>query len=210
LQVQDVERRRIAQDLHDGAAQQVFAVSLSLSRARSKVGDPRLATELQEAESLCREALQQIRTVSYLLHPVLLDEAGLAPALRAYVDGYTARSGIEVTVDAAVLERLPPDVERALFRIVQEALSNVQRHARAARARVRLYREENEVVLSVRDDGRGMPSDSHEARLGVGLVSMRERIHQLGGFFTINSSSSGTEIRAAVPAGPHIWAKSAT
>src|SRR5262249_18605593 len=153
--------------------------------------------------------------VSYLLHPPLLDEVGLGPALRCYVDGYVERSGLAVDLDVAPdVDRLPPDTELAVFRIVQEALTNVARHSRSATARIRLAREKaangQVVVVTIEDAGRGMPGSGTGGALidrkiglrstGVGLSSMRERLHQIGGWLEIDSTVGRTVVRAMIPA----------
>jgi signal transduction histidine kinase len=203
LRAQDEERRRISRDLHDETGQQLYALLLALNRAATHRGRPGMDRLLAECESLAREALQQVRTVSYLLHPPLLDESGLAATLRWYVKGFSERSGILTTARVEAIDRLPAEVERALFRVVQEALTNVRRHARATTARVSLTRTDHEAVLVVRDDGRGLGIRSGRRSRGLGLASMQERIHELGGFLMIRSSGSGTEIRASVPLRAH-------
>jgi len=200
MHVQDEERKRIADDLHDGAAQNVFAAMMGVSRVRKSVTDSRAEQTLAETEELCRDALKQIRTVSYLLHPALLDEAGLVPALNTFLAGFNQRSGITTRLTVPNLGRLSTDVERGIFRVVQEALANVQRHSAATEVEVRLWLSEAELHLSIRDNGRGMKAAEKDHASGVGLGSMRERVHQLCGTLSvISAESGGTEVRVTVP-----------
>jgi PAS domain S-box-containing protein len=208
LQLQDEERRRLGRDLHDSLAQSVLAVNLSLAKAaRSSAShDERTRRALAEARALLQEMSRQIRTLSYLLHPPLLDELGLASALAEYAQGFSERSGITVEVDVpAEFGRLPQELEIALFRTVQESLSNIQRHSGSRTAAIRLHAESSGVILEVSDQGRGVTEASGRnhgasgARLGVGILGMRERMVQLGGKLEIQSSTSGTTVRAMVP-----------
>ncbi len=199
LHVQDSERRRIARELHDGVAQQVFAMSLEIARALGRVEDPEVLRSLEECEALCRTVLQDLRTVSHVLHPPMLDVTGLVPALDWFVRGFAARSGIDVAFRSEGVERLAPETELALFRVVQEALANVQRHSGSPSAQVSLTQGEGEVVLVIRDQGRGIQLGPGSL-VGVGVGGMRERIRQLGGTLRIVGGADGTEIRATVPA----------
>ena len=198
LQVQDSERRRIASVLHDGAAQAVFAGVMGV-RSAQRQAHPASA-ELAESREVLEEALLQLRTLSHLLHPPLLDEAGLGAALRLFLDGVSTRSGLALTLEGAEgLERLPPETEHALFRMVQEALLNVQRHSGAARAQVRLEQDEGGVRVSVCDQGHGFSAAALPMRPTVGLASMRQRLLQVGGSLEVHSGPGGTEVRARVP-----------
>ncbi|WP_242344513.1 GAF domain-containing sensor histidine kinase [Anaeromyxobacter terrae] len=199
LHVQDSERRRIARELHDGVAQQVFAMSLEVARARGRVQDPEVLRSLEECEALCRTVLQDLRTVSHVLHPPMLDVTGLVPALDWFIRGFAARSGIDVVFRSEGVERLAPETELALFRVVQESLANVQRHSGSPSAQVSLSQGEGEVVLVIRDQGRGIQLGPGSL-VGVGVGGMRERIRQLGGTLRIVGGADGTEIRATVPA----------
>jgi signal transduction histidine kinase len=150
-----------------------------------------------------------IRTLSYLLYPPLLDETGLLPALRWYAAGFAERSGIEVALDLpSTFERLPQDVETTLFRVVQEALINIHRHADSPTAWIRLRIDDHRLTLEVEDHGRGMPSNlvarlpTGEGAMGVGVPGMRERLQQLGGTLAIQSSDAGTTVRAEIPRPP--------
>lgn len=202
LRVQDDERRRIARDLHDGPAQQMFALGLELARVRGELGaDHPHHAALAECDQLSRDALRQLRTLSHLLHPPQLDHGGLSAALRSLVDGLAARSGMTVTLECELRERLPTEVEHALYRVAQEALTNVQRHARSGTALVRVTRTQTAIALSVRDFGRGFGGAGGVGQEGVGVSSMRERILELGGVMHITSGADGTELVALVPVG---------
>jgi len=161
---------------------------------------------LTESISLAEQAITEIRTLSYLLHPPLLDEAGLLSALRWYAAGFAERSGIKVDLELPEpFERLPLDTETALFRIVQESLINIHRHAGSATARIRLRRDGETLVLEIEDRGHGIPNTSHERIMngggvvGVGIAGMSERIEQLGGRLEIESGDQGTSVRARLP-----------
>jgi signal transduction histidine kinase len=208
LQLQDEERRRLGRELHDSLAQTVLAVNLNLAQAMQSTepvtGRARLAVE--EARRLLQEMSQEIRTLSYLLHPPLLDELGLVSAIKAYAEGFSERSGIALELNLpADFGRLPQETETALFRIVQESLSNIQRHSESETAHLSLQADCASVCLTVGDRGKGIgagPIDSlgsGGARLGVGILGMRERMTQLGGKLEIDSSPSGTTVRATIP-----------
>lgn len=208
LRLQDEERRRIARELHDTIAQQLAALIMYLSVLQQEQAALSAAAReaLKEALALVEQCSRQTRTFSYLLHPPLLDEAGLLSALRWYADGFSRRSGIAVRLEVpAQLERMPREAETTLFRIVQESLTNVHRHSGSASAEIALSRRGEEIWLEVRDFGRGIPPDTMErlascaAMLGVGIAGMRERIKQLGGRLEIESSSGGTTVRAILP-----------
>jgi two-component system, chemotaxis family, CheB/CheR fusion protein len=197
MEIQDEERRRIARDLHDSTGQKLVGLKLSLSQ---KNADDRIPREQQI--KLVDEILQEIRTVSQLLHPPLLEEAGLVSAIRWLVDGFGARAGIKVRLKVPQnIERLPDTIELALFRVIQEALNNIHRHSGAKSAEIAMDSSNGSLILKVSDGGRGSQSLSREgsAPLGVGILGMRERLSQLGGTLTIDSSSKGTTIRAEVP-----------
>jgi two-component system, NarL family, sensor kinase len=210
LRLQDEERRRIARELHDMTAQNLLAVTLGLAEIEKRSGDfpAELKRALAQCRSLNKQSLQEIRTLSYLLHPPLLDEAGLVSALRWYSDGFSKRSGIEVDLVAARdFGRLPSEVETALFRVVQECLTNIYRHSGSETAHIRLERGEGQVRLVVRDSGRGMGVEAdgegvaEGVGLGVGILGMEQRLRQLGGRLKIKSNGGGTTIIAAVPLG---------
>jgi PAS domain S-box-containing protein len=207
LQLQDEERRRIARELHDGAGQLLAALSMNISaisteESRLSLG---VARNVEESRSLIDQAVSEIRTISYLLHPPLLDEVGLISALNEYVNGFGERSNIRVRLDLpSDLERLPRDVELSIFRIVQECLTNVHRHSGSATATVHLSRGPGEIQLQVSDQGQGINREIQDKFLtgkssGVGLRGMRERIRQLGGRMQIQSSGNGTSVIVVLP-----------
>lgn len=203
--LQDEERRRIARELHDGTAQNLFAISINLTRlSKPSLSGQAEADELiAESQTLVDQSLQEIRTLSYLLHPPLLDEAGLVSALQWFAEGFSKRSGIYVEVFAQAIERLPSEIEMALFRVVQEALTNVRCHSGSEVAKIRLERRNGNVILKISDQGRGLmePGDNSGApiSIGVGISGMRQRIRQLGGTLEILSNTEGTTISARVP-----------
>ena len=160
LRLQDEERRRIARQLHETTAQGLAGLAVNLSIVKSSAADlsPRASACLSESLELAEQCSREIRTLSYLLHPPLVDEAGLAPALRWYTAGFAQRSGIEVHVDVSPeFGRLPSEFELTLYRIVQEALTNIHRHSGSKTARICLERQPNEIVLTVADEGHGFP-----------------------------------------------------
>src|SRR5215510_651426 len=219
LDLQDRERQRIARELHDGTAQNICAIGLNLEYLmKSLVALPaRFQQAFSECKTLCDQSLQEIRTLSYMLHPPLLDKAGLYAALCWYLDGFTKRSGIDVDLVATRdIGRLPPEIEMDLFRVVQECLANVHRHSGSRTAQIWMERQPFQVVLRVEDHGRGMPTkmapgqwtepdESHS--FGVGLCGMRQRLRHLGGHLEIVSSSHGTTVKAIVPLGEQIAAR---
>ena len=209
MRAQDDERRRIAQMLHETTAQDLAALKMLLAGISRTVG-PTLAdaerSSLTESIELADRSMTCVRTLSYLLHPPFLDETGIVSALRWYAEGFAARSGIAVDLDLpSSFERLDQDIETALFRVVQEALMNVHRHAGSSRASIRLRRAEGGLTLEVEDSGRGMPAELLQqlpaggGALGVGVAGMRERLQQLGGTLDIESGDQGTVVRARVP-----------
>ena len=206
LHFQDEERRRIARELHDSVGQTLAALSMNLSSVGADIQRlTKTAAAVADSESLVKEMSKDIRTISYLLHPPLLDEAGLASALRWYVEGLTARS--EIRVDLQVpddFDRLHRDLETAIFRVVQECLTNVHRHSGSLVAKIRLSRSANDVQLEVRDEGKGIPAEklaemASAGMPGVGIRGMRERIHQLGGSLEISSGGKGTAVIVKLP-----------
>jgi PAS domain S-box-containing protein len=208
LQLQDEERRRLGRELHDSLAQSVLAVNLNLAQATRSLTskDEPARRALAEARRVLVEMSREIRTLSYLLHPPLLDELGLVSAVKEYAEGFSERSGIKLELDIqAGFGRLPQDAETALFRIVQETLANIQRHSGSKTAEILLRGDSRCVNLEVTDRGRGMDKKAIErgngsgTRLGVGILGMRERMTQLGGKLEIESSSSGTTVRVSIP-----------
>jgi PAS domain S-box-containing protein len=207
LSLQDEERRRIGRELHDGLAQTVLAINLSLAQVRQSLpaSEHPAVRAIEKARALTQQMSREIRTLSYLLHPPLLDDLGLVSALREYAQGFSERSGIDTQLYVlSEFARLPQLVELALFRIVQESLANVQRHSGSATAKILLRRENSLITLEVLDSGRGMnlaansSAQPGDARLGVGIPGMRERIAQLGGHLEIVSNSKGTTVRATI------------
>ncbi|HEX4166436.1 MAG TPA: PAS domain S-box protein, partial [Bryobacteraceae bacterium] len=199
LQLQDDERRRIAQDLHDSTAQLLASLTMNLSvvNESAHVLDPRAERALAESESLVDQCLREIRTVSYLLHPPELDHLGLQSALARYVDGFIQRSGIQVELDVSPdLGRLPQELEVAIFRIVQECLTNLHRHSNSHTGSIHLTRTPAELMLEVKDEGEGMRGN---ATLGIGIASMRERAQQFGGRLEIVSQDVGMKVKVVVP-----------
>jgi PAS domain S-box-containing protein len=210
LQLQDEERRHIARDLHDITGQKLAFQCMALSGLQTKQ-DSRLDAETQqilsEALALNKEVSAEIRTLSYLLHPPLLDELGLASAARWYAAGFTKRTGIPVDIDVPQeIKRLSPDAEVAIFRVLQESLTNVHRYANTAKARLRIATTADEIRVEIQDFGKGIqpvkaksPQES-VGRLGVGIQGMTERVRQLGGRLEISSSpNSGTLVTATIP-----------
>ena len=203
LEVQDQERRKFSRELHDSLGQYLVGVKMNLTMLGKSVPANALITE---STKLVDQAITETRTISHLLHPPLLDEAGFASAARWYVEGFAKRSGIQTTLNVPEnLGRLPEAVELALFRVLQESLTNVHRHSKSPRADVSLRLSTEQVVLRVRDYGKGIPPEvldrfqQNRTHGGVGLTGMRERIHELGGKLEMNSDGGGTRVLAVVP-----------
>jgi signal transduction histidine kinase len=208
LQLQDQERRHIARELHDVTAQNLSAITLNLARIEKTLtsADEKTLQVINDSILLTEDCLRDIRTLSYVLHPPMLDEYGLARALEWYLEGFGKRSGIHIDLWAPPdLGRLAPDTEMALFRIVQESLTNIRRHSGSDQAAIQLRRANGTVTLEIRDTGRGIrapaatESPGALVTLGVGITGMRERLRQLGGKLEIESDSTGTTVRAVVP-----------
>jgi signal transduction histidine kinase len=202
LQLQDEERRRLARELHDSTGQMLAALNINLTLMKDLTagGDAKMTKIVQESGALTEELTRQIRTMSYLLHPPLLDEAGLESALGWYIEGFSQRSNIAVEIRASQnLGRLPSDIEIALFRVVQESLTNVHRHSGSRVANVHIARDAERVVLEIRDEGKMAQAGKKAFSPGVGILGMRERVRQLGGKLEIYSDEAGTLIRALVP-----------
>jgi signal transduction histidine kinase len=207
LQVQDEERRRIAREMHDSVGQLVAAISMNLGAVRKQSDklDAKGAKAVAETIVLVEEIDRQIRTISHLLHPPLLDEAGLGSALRWYVDGFSERS--KISVDLSIpsdFGRLPNDMEIAIFRIVQECLTNIHRHSGSATATISIGAEDSRILVRVQDRGKGIPLErqlelNSTDRTGVGFRGMRERVRQLGGSLEIQSQENGTVIIVTLP-----------
>jgi len=206
LRTQDYERRRIARELHDSTAQLLAALNINLSRLRDPELEPdRRRRALSEATELAAACSAEIRTVTYLLHPPLLDEIGLAAALGAYAQGFNQRTGIQVEIMIPPdFGRLSSEVETTLFRIVQEGLANVHKHSGSPLAVIRLKRDPQEVRLVLQDRGHGLPEPLNGkaegfARFGVGIMGMRERAEQLRGRLELTSSDDGTRLTVTLP-----------
>ena len=207
LQLRDDERRRLARDLHDSLGQILTAVKMNLSflgRDTSHL-DERGRNAVTESRELIDGCIKEVRTLSHLLHPPMLDEVGLLPAIRWFVTGFSQRSGVEVQLDLpATLHRLPIELEIAVFRAVQESLTNVHRHSGSATATVSLHVESDQVHLHIIDHGCGIPpqklsSRQENATIGIGILGMRERMRQLGGQLEIQSPGNGTTVHVILP-----------
>jgi PAS domain S-box-containing protein len=207
LGIQDQERRRIARELHDSLGQYLAGLKIAIEMldSRASGNEPLLA----ECSDILDKAITETRTLSHLLHPPLLDEAGFASAASWFVTGFSQRSGIPVALDIpSDLPRLPEAVEIALFRVLQESLTNVHRHSQASSAEIKVDADAEQVSIEIQDHGRGVPRqimqqiEQEGSKLGVGLAGMRERIHELGGTFEVSSDDKqGTTIRATIPLG---------
>jgi len=207
LKVQDEERRKLSRDLHDSTGQTLTALKINISFLQESCKqDPSKMALVSEAVELTDQAIEEIRTMSYLLHPPLLDEVGFGCAAEWYIGGFAKRSGIKVNLDIATeQERLPMSVEIVLFRILQESLTNVHRHSGATQVNVSFQRQLETMVLEIRDNGRGITAErlnrlrEASAETGVGLAGMHERMHELNGQLEIDSDGHGTTLRAIVP-----------
>ncbi len=203
LELQDQERRKFSRELHDSLGQYLVGVKMNLTMLANSIPANSLVSESMK---LLDEAMTETRTISHLLHPPLLDETGFASAARWYVEGFAKRSGIPTRLDLPEdFGRLPEPVELALFRVLQESLTNVHRHSKSPRADVSLRVFRDEIVLRIRDYGKGIPLDvldrfrRNRAHGGVGLAGMRERIHELGGRLEMDSDGHGTQVLVRMP-----------
>ena len=205
LNLQDEERRRIARELHDNAGQALSVLAINLGTVANDLG--RLVNTVhtvKDSASLVKQMSDDIRTTSYLLHPPLLDEMGLVPALQWYVDGFAKRSKIAVEFDCPQnFGRFPQEVETAVFRVVQECLTNILRHSGSPTAEIQVARSRGHLQVEVSDKGKGIPSEKQQemesgGTVGVGIRGMRERIQQLGGTLEISSNGSGSGTRVVV------------
>jgi signal transduction histidine kinase len=214
VRAQEEERRRIARDLHDSTGQNLIAATLLAGRVEKAVPET-ARPAFRQLENMLQQSIRELRTVSYLLHPPLLDEAGLGLALRNFINGFIDRTGIAVDLEVSPeLDRLAPETELVLFRVVQEALGNIARHSMSKTALIRLDRRSTPTaktaVLTIEDAGKGMPGIAFKRPLGsrsgdrvpptgVGLASMRERLHQIGGQLEIDSAVGHTTLTATIP-----------
>jgi PAS domain S-box-containing protein len=211
LRTQDEERRRIGRDLHDSLGQSLAVLKMKLDSLASLVGkgtDKQAADDVAQCIHLTADSIKELRTISYLLYPPMLEEMGLKSAIPWYLDGFSARSGIKTTLQVSEdYTRLAREAELALFRVFQECLTNVHRHSGSPTAEVRLFTKDGNGILEVRDRGKGLPPGLLEesdqdwmGQLGVGLRGMNERMRQLGGTLELVSTKEGTTVRAIVPA----------
>jgi PAS domain S-box-containing protein len=207
LRSQDGERRRIARELHDTTGQDLVALATMLGQVRSSLPSAERKSRrlLSECKTLAERCIHEVRTLSYVLHPPVLDQGGLEDAIRDYVKGFTERSAIHVELELSPrLGRMARDVELALFRVVQEALTNIQRHSGSQRAQIRIHRNAD-LTLEISDLGRGLSANVQRGKeepqfeIGVGIPSMQERVKLLGGRIEIDSTSQGTTVRVTIP-----------
>lgn len=208
MTMQDEERRRIAREIHDGLGQELAAAKMILDGILAKDSSPLRQQASLEASQLIDRAIQQVRTISHLLHPPLLDEVGLVSALRWFLEGVSERSGIHMVleVDPPDLGRLKSELETAIFRIVQEALTNMFRHSGARNGSVTMTQKDGKIVVSVRDDGKGIDEQVIQLRpesVGVGIGGMRQRVTELGGTLRLANANPGTLLEVVIPAVRH-------
>jgi len=207
LKVQDEERRKLSRDLHDSTGQTLAALKIAVSFLQLSIkDDPSKMALVTDVADLADQAIEELRTMAYLLHPPLLDEVGFACAAEWYIEGFAKRSGVNVSMEiAAHDERMPRSMETALFRVLQESLTNVHRHSKAAHVTVCFRHQFETVILEIRDDGCGIEGKrlvrlrETSAETGVGLAGMRERMNELNGTLEMESEGRGTTIRAVVP-----------
>jgi PAS domain S-box-containing protein len=208
LRYQDEERRRIARDLHDSTGQELVALAASLAKlqAFTPSTNKKLRMLISESQALAVQCIREVRTLSYLLHPPMLEEAGLEDAVRHYIEGFTERSGIHVELGVSPnFGRHDQDTELTLFRVIQESLTNVQRHSGSVEAEILIDRKPGMITLEVSDKGRGISKNQGTRnaespfRVGVGIASMRHRVKTIGGQLEIESRPNGTTIRVTMP-----------
>jgi PAS domain S-box-containing protein len=200
IRAQDEERRRIARELHDSTGQVLSALAMTLSQMQ-KESSAANVHRFKECRELITSATAEIRNLSYLLHPPLIDEVGLASAVAEYARGFEKRSGLSVQVEISQdFGRLDRNREITLFRIIQESLGNIQRHSGSAVASIKIFCLGDDIILEIRDEGRGLPDASGSTKnFGVGIRSMRERLRPFGGNLQIESNSTGTKVRTVLP-----------
>jgi signal transduction histidine kinase len=202
--IRDEERRRLGRELHDSQGQYLAAIKMNLElvEAVDTALAPVQKTALNEAISLLERSMKEIRLISHLLHPPLLDEIGLQAVVPWYVNSFSERSGIQVDLEMpAEVRKLPDSVELTVFRVLQESLTNVHRHSGSKSAKVRLMPENKHITLEVADQGQGMNAENSQHVTGVGITGMRERVSELGGDFEISSGAGGTLVRVVLPIG---------
>ncbi len=208
MTLQDEERRRIAREIHDGLGQELAAAKMILDGILSKDSSPAMQHASMEASQLVDRAIQQVRTISHLLHPPLLDEVGLISALRWFLEGLSDRSGINVRLDVQPpdFSRLKSEVETAIFRIVQEALTNMFRHSGARNGNVSVVQKNGTILVTVQDDGKGIEEQVIQFRpesVGVGIGGMRQRVMELGGSLRLSNANPGTIVEVIIPIVQH-------
>ena len=200
LRVQDEERRRMARTLHDDLGQELTALKIELDVQNTSAGaSPR---DLAQALELAESALNKVRNMSYLLHPPLLDESGLLPALHWYLEGLKTRSPLKISFDykPVVFPRLPRELEIAIFRVIQESLTNIYRHSGSQDARIEILQDSDRAKVRIRDFGKGVPESAGIGlNSGVGISGMRERVKQLHGDLTVSRAEPGTLVEASMP-----------
>jgi signal transduction histidine kinase len=207
IAAQDEERRRIARELHDGLGQELIAAKmLAESILRPEQSRERKEQAASECCSMIDGAIQQVRSISHLLHPPFLDEIGLQSALQYYLEGIASRSGIEASLktDPSEFPRLANELETAIFRIVQEALTNVLRHSEAKRTSVELVRADSQIILTVRDDGKGVSEEIvrlQPGSVGVGISGMKQRVKEFGGNIQLKNTGKGSLVEVVIPTG---------
>jgi PAS domain S-box-containing protein len=206
LRTQDQERRHIARELHDSAGQTLTVLSMNLAQLveRAGVNSPELSGDAERIQEIVQQLSREIRTASYLLHPPLLDEAGLSSALEWYIQGLSERSGLEIKLDVPKqIGRLPRDMELAVFRLVQECLTNIHRHSGSKTAAIRLTRQQEVLTINIQDAGKGMSparlAEIQSRGSGVGILGMRERLRQFHGNMKIKSGPTGTYVQVTIP-----------
>ena len=208
LRVHDDERRRFARELHDSTVQSLSGLMINMNRLASIVPDvdSNVRSLLADCKHLAESSMREIRSVSYLLHPPALEEVGLEPTISSFASGFSKRTGIRVELDIAVdLPRMSKDSELALFRIVQESLTNIHRHSGSGSARIQLAATSSSVTLTVSDKGKGLPvglvkrKGGTATAEGVGIPSMQERARHLGGVLELETGPGGTTVKATIP-----------
>jgi signal transduction histidine kinase len=203
MKLQDEERRRIARELHDSTGQMLAAIKMVLDQMKAEAAGEKFSLLVSQTIEINEEMSRQLRTMSYLLHPPLLDEAGLPSALQWYADGFAERSAIKVDLQIdSDFGRLPDAMEIALFRIVQECLTNIHRHSGSSSASIRVNRKTERIDIEISDSGKGIsPDHLREGKVvpGVGMMGMQERMRQFGGSMEVTSSKDGTAVIASIP-----------
>lgn len=205
MTMQDEERRRIAREIHDGLGQELAAAKMIMDGILARDTTPGMHKAASEASQLVDRAIQQVRTISHLLHPPLLDEVGLVSALRWFIEGLSERSGIEIELEVvpADLGRLKSEIETAIFRIIQEAVTNMFRHSGAQKGRVSVIEKDGRIIATVLDDGKGIEEQVVQLRpdsLGIGIGGMRQRVSELGGSLRLANANPGTMVEVVIPA----------